>query len=103
MVFQSSIESHTDAQNMLLAQILKAAKLPFESADALHVSSVKPNTQFETLFSFGDTEQINLLLDKQAVKTRIKVDLPSLHAIAKDGKCKALAWKAVKAFLLTQR
>jgi hypothetical protein len=103
MVFQSNVESHSDAQNLLLGQILKAAKLPFEQADALHTSALKHGAQFETLLTFGISEQIDVLLNKQAVKVNSSINLPSLAAIASDGESKALAWRAVKAFLLSQR
>jgi hypothetical protein len=102
-VFQSNIESHSDAHNMLVGQILSAAKLPFEQAEALHISSLKSGLQFETLVSFGASEQIDVLLEKQMIKISRRIDLPSLAAILSDGKTKAQAWKAVKVFLLSQR
>jgi antitoxin component of RelBE/YafQ-DinJ toxin-antitoxin module len=103
MVFQSNVESHSDAQNMLLEQIFRAAKLPFEQAQAFNIRSIKTSAQFETLLCFAASEQIDALLEKQAVQITTRIDLPSLAAIASDGKSKVLAWKAVKAFLLSQR
>jgi hypothetical protein len=103
MVFQSNVESLSDAHNILLGQIFRAAKLPFEQARAFNITSLKAGAQFETLLNFADSAQITALLEKQSVKISTRIDLPSLAAIASDGKSKALAWKAVKAFLLSQR
>ena len=103
MVFQSNVESHSDAQNRLLGQIFRAAKLPFEQALCFNISALKTGAQIDTLLCFAASEQIDALLEKQAVKITTRIDLPSLAAIASDGKSKVLAWKAVKAFLLSQR
>jgi hypothetical protein len=103
MVFQTNPEARSDAENLLLEQIFKAAKLPIEYAQALHISSIRPGMKFDTLLSFAATEPIDALLEKQVMKVTTRVNLPSLTAIASDGKSKALAWKAVKAFLLSQR
>jgi DNA polymerase III psi subunit len=100
LVFLSTVESHSEAQNRLIEQILRAAKLPFEQADALHITSLKHGAQFETLLSFGASDEIDALRDKHAIKTAARIDLPSLAAIAGESQAKAKAWKAVKAFLL---
>jgi hypothetical protein len=103
MVFQTNVESRTEAENLLLGQIFRAAKLPFDDAESLHVGSLKSGMQFDTLLSFDASKPIDALLEKQALKITARIDFPSLKSIASEGKSKALAWQAVKAFLLSQR
>jgi hypothetical protein len=102
IIFQNEIEPLSVAQNVLLGQIFHAAKLPLEQAQIVRIGALKTGTNIETALTFDAVEQVDFLLEKQSIKIATRINLPRLAAIAADGKSKAMAWKAVKAFLLSK-
>jgi hypothetical protein len=103
MVFRVAADSRSASEDELLKQILKAAKLPFEQAQSTSVGSLKAGACFEVLLSFDTDRDIESLIEKQTIRVTKMIVLPSLAAIASEGKSKAFAWKALKKFLLDSR
>jgi hypothetical protein len=103
IVFLTKEDLPTDRQNILLGQIFRAAGLAFGQAQALHIDLINPSARFDILMTFGAASRIDELAQKQALMFTSRIDLPSLELIASEARQKSIAWKAVKAFLLSQR
>jgi hypothetical protein len=103
LVFRASDKSRSSAEEELLLQLLKAANLPFDQAQSLSVDALMSGADFEVLLSFDAAQAVEALIEKQTLSVTKMIVLPSLAAIVAEGKSKAVAWQALKKFLLDSR
>jgi hypothetical protein len=103
LVFRAGDASRSSVEDELLVQMLKAANLPFDQAQSLSVDALMAGASFEVLLSFDAAQAVEALIEKQTLSVTKMVALPSLGAIVAEGKSKAVAWQALKKFLLDSR
>jgi hypothetical protein len=101
LVFKGYAGMHSSTESVLLSQLLSAARLSIADAMLLGDDSLSLKANYETLIGFDLTNQIDSFVEKDVIKATRRINLPSLVSMASDSKKKALAWKALKAYLLS--
>jgi hypothetical protein len=103
LVFKGFAGEHSNSESALLNQLLGAIKLDFVQAVSISDDSLQSYSQYETLIGFDLNNEIDSLINKGTIQVGSKVALPSLAALLAEGKSKAFAWKALKAFARSKR
>jgi DNA polymerase III psi subunit len=101
LIFDEQAAKNSDAHRQLLGQLLRSVKLTSEHAQFFEIASMGESSAYEIVLVFGARTEFDSAISAKAMTVDFRIDLPSIAAIASDGKAKAAAWQSLKQFALS--